>query len=370
MTSDDIGVTAVRTTPRGDSSGGGVTMATMREVAARAGVSPKTVSRVFNDDPHVLPATRQLVERAMFDLNYVPNALATTFRSGRTAAIGVAVPDVVDPFFASIARAIDDVAATHGMSTLVTSLGENPAVERGIVERLLSRQLTGLIIAPVSTDQKWLRRWQEHTPIVFVDRRPQNVRADSFTDNDEGGGFAATAHLIAKGHRRIAYVGRDPLLVTESDRHVGYRRALAEHGIPYDDRLVIEHITERHAAAVAVAQLNALPDPPTAIFSANARTSMPLTAALRNSPLAVVGFGDFPMADLLTPSLTIMDQNPARLGQLAAQRIYDRLAFPGRRFARSTVLDVVLVERESTEAALPDPATPAEVTANLTRRAE
>jgi LacI family transcriptional regulator len=312
----------------------------MRDVAALAGVSAKTVSRVFNNDPHVLPETRETVESAMRELNYVPNALATTFRAGRTAAIGVAVPDVVDPFFASIARAIDDVASTHGMSTLVTSLGDDPAAEQGIVERLLGRQLTGLIIAPVSTDQRWLRRWQDHTPLVFVDRVPRNLVADSFTDDDEGGGFAATSHLIAKGHRRIAYLGRDPSLITEADRRDGYRRALTEHGIPYDPDLVIELITDRHAAALAVAKLSALAD-------SNARTSMPLTAALRGSHLAVIGFGDFPMADLLTPSLTIMDQNPARMGALAAQRVYDRIANPDGDFLRGTVLDLTLVERES-----------------------
>lgn len=322
-------------------------MATMREVAALAGVSAKTVSRVFNDDPHVLPETRQTVENAMRELNYVPNALATTFRAGRTAALGVAVPDVVDPFFASIARAIDEVASSHGMSTLVTSLGDDSAAEQGIVERLLGRQLTGLIIAPVSTDQRWLRRWQDHTPLVFVDRVPRNLIADSFTDDDEGGGFAATSRLIAKGHRRIAYLGRDPSLITEADRHDGYRRALTEHGIPYDPDLVIEFITDRHGAALAVARLEALADPPTAIFSGNARTSMPLTAALRGSHLAVIGFGDFPMADLLTPSLTIMDQNPARMGALAAQRVYDRISTPEAEFPRGTVLDVTLVERES-----------------------
>ena len=322
-------------------------MATMRDVAARAGVSLKTVSRVFNDDAHVLPETRGLVEQAMRELNYVPNALATTFRSGRTAALGVAVPDLVDPFFAAIARAIDVVASTHGMSTLVTSLGDDPDAEQGIIERLLGRQLTGLIIAPVSIDHAWLRRWQEHTPIVFVDRGPQNLVTDSFTDDDQGGGFPATSSLIDKGHRRIAYLGRDPLLVTEADRREGYRRALAEQGTPYDPELVIEEITERHAAVAAVAKLSALADPPTAIFSGNARTSMPLTAALRGSPLAVIGFGDFPMADLLTPALTIIDQNPTRMGQLAAERIYDRLEHPTGAFPLRTVLDVTLVERES-----------------------
>lgn len=322
-------------------------MATMREVAALAGVSAKTVSRVFNDDPHVLPATREIVEKAMRELNYVPNALATTFRAGRSGAIGVAVPDLVDPFFAAIARAIDEVAAGHGMSTLVTSLGTDPDAEREIVERLLGRQLTGMVITPISTDQHWLKRWQHHTPIVFVDRASTHLVADSFTYDDVGGSVAAVSHLIDKGHRRIAYIGHDPVLVTEVDRREGYQRALEEHGIPYDPDLVVEHVDQRDSAAAAVARLRALPAPPTAVFTSNARTSMPVTAALRETRLAMVGFGDFPMADMLTPSLTVMDQNPARIGRLAARRIFDRLESTTTDFPLHTMLDVPLIERES-----------------------
>jgi LacI family transcriptional regulator len=322
-------------------------MATMRDVAAAANVSLKTVSRVFNDDPHVRPETRETVERAMRELNYVPNALATTFRAGRTAAIGVAVPDLVDPFFAAIARGVDDVSSAHGMSTLVTSIGVDPDAERDIVERLLGRQLTGLVIVPVSSDHHWLERWQDHTPIVFADRGPQNFETDAFTYDDVGGGRAAVAHLIARGHRRIAFICHDPLLVTEAGRRDGYRRALEEHGIPLDPTLVVEHIAGRDAAVAAVAALERLPDPPTAIFTSNARTSMLVAAAVRDSPVARVGFGDFPMADLLTPALTIIDQNPTRLGELAAGRVYERLEAPELWSPRHTVLEAALVVRES-----------------------
>jgi len=98
-------------------------MTTMREVAAAAGVSAKTVSRVFNDDPHVTPETRARVEVALRQLNYVPNAVATTFRTGRSPVVGIAVPDIVDPFFAAIAKSVGRLATQHGMSTVVTSLG-------------------------------------------------------------------------------------------------------------------------------------------------------------------------------------------------------------------------------------------------------
>ncbi|MBK0418513.1 LacI family DNA-binding transcriptional regulator [Leucobacter sp. CSA1] len=322
-------------------------MATMREVAARAGVSPKTVSRVFNDDPHVTPETRARVERVMRELNYVPNALATTFRSGRSRAIGVAVPDIVDPFFAAIARSVEGVAREHGLSTLVTSLGEDPAEERGAIESLLARQLTGLVLAPVGTVHSWLARWQGHTSIVFVDRAPLDIVADSFTDDDRGGAVAGTQHLVEHGHRRIAYLGDRLDLSTEINRLAGYRAALERAGIAFDEGLVVANTARREPARAALDRLRSLADPPTAIFSSNARTSMSLVYALAGRPTPVVGFGDFPFADAVTPAFTVLDQSPARLGELAARRIFERVEHPDRSLERSITLDVALLERAS-----------------------
>ena len=322
-------------------------MTTMRDVAARAGVSTKTVSRVFNDDPHVLPDTRAEVEKAMRELNYVPNVLATTFRTGRASVIGVAVPDIVDPFFAAIARAIEDTARAHGISTLVSSIGDNADDERATLESMLGRKLSGLVVAPVGNDHSWLKRWREHTPIVFVDRGPIDLEADTFTEDDERGAHLATAHLIEHGHRRVAYLGDVVHLSTETKRYEGWRRALQDAAIAVDDDLVELLVSDRDRAGAAIARLRGLADPPTAIFSANARTSMALAHALRDEPLAMVGFGDFPMADTLTPSVTVIDQDPYRLGALAAERIFARLEGSSGDAATATVLDVSLVERES-----------------------
>lgn len=322
-------------------------MATMREVAARAGVSAKTVSRVFNDDPHVLPETRAHVEHVMRELNYVPNALATTFRSGRTSVIGVAVPDIVDPFFAAIARAVDQVARQRGMSTIVTSLGEDPDDERPTLESLLSRQLSGLVVAPVGTDHSWLERWQEHTPIVCVDRAPIGLIADTFTDDDAAGAYLATQHLLGHGHRRIAYIGDAIHLSTETKRLAGWRRALTEDGVDDDDDLVAVHASDLPATRTALERLRALGDPPTAIFSANARCTMALVHVLKETPLPLVGFGDFPLADVLTPSITVIDQDPVQVGTLAAERILARLSNPSDDLEHLNVIDVRLIERES-----------------------
>jgi LacI family transcriptional regulator len=321
---------------------------TMRDVALRAGVSTKTVSRVFNDDPHVLPDTRALVEAAMHDLNYVPNALATTFRAGRASVIGVAVPDVVDPFFAAIARAVEDLARDRGLSTLVTSLGDDPANERPALESLLGRQLTGLVIAPVGTDHSWLERWRGHTPIVFVDRAPFGLHTDTFTEDDEAGAHLATTHLLSHGHRRIAYIGDMVHLSTETKRVEGWRRALRDAGVDVDERLVASGVSHRESAASALERLRGIDDPPTALFSANARSSMALAHVLRGRPMPYVGFGDFPMADTLTPSVTVIDQDPRRIGALAAERVFARLQpEAGVDLDEVTVIDVSLVERES-----------------------
>jgi len=322
-------------------------MTTMREVAAAAGVSAKTVSRVFNDDPHVTAETRARVEVALRKLNYVPNAVATTFRTGRSPVIGIAVPDIVDPFFAAIAKSVGRLATQHGMSTVVTSLGEDLQEEADVVGRLLSQSLSGLIIAPVAAEHAYLEPWSVRLPIVFVDRKPVRLAADSFTEDDHGGAHLATRHVLDHGHRRIAFISDTPDLPTRHSRLLGYHSALAEAGIGENPDYEVFGAVDRDSAAGVLRKLTELAEPPTAIMSSNARSTMALVPTLRDHPLAVVGFGDFPMADMLEPAMTVIDQDPYALGTLAAQRVFDRLAHPGRRYRRRTVLPVTLVERTS-----------------------
>ena len=192
-------------------------MATMRDVAAIAGVSAKTVSRVFNNDPHVTPETKQRVQAALRELNYVPNSVATTFRTGRSPVIGVAVPDIVDPFFAAMASAADSLAASHEMSVVITNLGD-PHREPEVVQSLLRQALSGLIIAPAAADHSYLAPWLQHTPVVFVDRPPVGVAADSFTEDDVAGAHLATTHLLEHGHTRIGFIGDDLAIPTTKAR--------------------------------------------------------------------------------------------------------------------------------------------------------
>ncbi|MCS5713636.1 LacI family transcriptional regulator [Herbiconiux sp. CPCC 205716] len=322
-------------------------MATMREVAAAAGVSPKTVSRVLNDDPHVSPATRERVEASMRELAYVPNALATTFRSGRSPVIGVAVPDLIDPFFAAIVTAVEEEALAHDLSTLVTSLGHDPSRERTVLESVLRRQLSGLVVAPTTNDHAYLEAWAARIPIAFVDRAPGRLEADAFLQDDHGGARDATAHLIAHGHRRIGFLGDSLAAPTIAERLEGYREALAAAGLPFDDDLVALDAATRPGAAEALRRLRAPDRAVTAVFSSDARCTMAAVPTVTAHPIALTAFGDFPLADSLTPAITVMAQNPAALGRLAAARLVERAAHPTRTLPRRTVLPVTLVERAS-----------------------
>ncbi len=321
-------------------------MATMRDVAARAGVSAKTVSRVFNHDPHVTAQTRQRVETALRELNYVANSIPTTLRNGRAPLIGVALPDIVDPFFAQVARAAELHAARQGMSVIIASL-DSADREPDVVQGMLRQALTGLIITPAGADHGYLRAWVDRIPVVFVDRPPVGVVADTFLEDDLRGAHLATTHLVEHGHTRIAFIGDTLTIPTTRSRLAGYRAALDDAGIAVDDGLIELGATDRSGAAAAFAALERLDRRPTALFCTNSRAAIGLIPALRSSGLAVTTFGDFPLADMLTPALTVVDQDPLRLGQLAAQRVSDRLAHPQRRYQRRTVLPVTLVERES-----------------------
>ena len=331
-------------------------MTTMRDVARVAGVSAKTVSRVFNEDPHVTDETRERVRWAMQKLNYVPNLLARSFRAGSDAAVGLAIPDIADPFFAAMTSSIEVYLVERGMAVVVTSLVHGAERERSALEALLRRQISGLIVACVSADQSYLAAWQERTPMVFVDRPPKGLPGVYVIEDDLGGAREAVTHLARHGHRRVAFLGVSTPVATTRRRLKGYRSAVADNGL--DDRpdlVCIPAELPEEAAAELVKRL-AAPDAPTAVFSSNIPCTMALVLALHQAErtdVAVVGFGDIPMAVALRPAVTVLDQDPAGLGRIAAERLLERIENPRTEIRRRTVLPVRLIPRGSGE--LPPP---------------
>jgi LacI family transcriptional regulator len=325
-------------------------VSTMRDVAAAAGVSAKTVSRVMRNDRYVSAEVRERVERAIIDLRYVPNVLARSFRAGSDTAIGIAVPDVSDPFFAAVIRAVEQIARARGVVVFVTSLSDDAASERAGLEVLLGRQIAGLITTPISRDQSYLKPWQSRMALVFIDRTPGRITADSVIEDDVAGAEMATAHLIRHGHRRIGFIGDNLSIATTARRLEGYQAALDAATIARDPDLVAVGEGGTIDAGKATLDLLTLVDPPTALLSSNARCSVEVVPALqsrRRTDVALISFGDFPLASALQPPLTVVDQDPDAIGRLAANRLFERLDHPRRRLKRQMVLPVSLVRRAS-----------------------
>ncbi len=325
-------------------------MSTMREVGALAGVSGKTVSRVINGDRYVSADVRQRVEQAIADLAYVPNMLSQVFRSGRDTAIGLAVPDIADGFFAAVIQSVETVARAHGTAVLVTSIGQDPAGEQPGVETLLRRSIAGLVIAPVSADQSYLQPWLAATRVVFVDRPPQHLAADSVVEDDIGGAEDAVRYLVDRSHRRIAFFGNADAVVTTQRRLLGYRQALTSAGIAADPRWQVLYsggtadMTDSATHLVDLVSSGVVD----AVFSSNSQASTLLVPKIPQSfreQLGFVSFGDFPMADALQPAVSVVRQDPAAIGRLAADRLFRQIDDHLAASAEALVLPVALVIR-------------------------
>lgn len=322
----------------------------MKDVAERAGVSTKTVSRVVNNDRYISADVRSRVDEAITALGYVMDTAARALRSGRDTALGVAVPDLADPFFAGIIRGIESRARLRGVSVLVSSLGETAQEEQTAVQALLLRRISALILAPVSSNHAYLRPWASRVPLMFVDRPPVNLVADSMIEDDEGAAAAAVEQLVAAGHQRIAVLAPEPVVVTVQRRVRGYRTALAAAGLPHDEQLEAVLPESAQAAREALTALLALPAPPTALLLASSSLAtrvIPVAYAMGRTDLAMISFGDFPMAEALRPSISALDQQPVELGMTAADRVFHRLDQPGSRLKRSVLLPITMIDRDS-----------------------
>lgn len=325
---------------------------TLRDVAVLANVSFKTVSRVVNNEPRVRPETAERVLAAIRELRFTPNYNASSLKHGvSSATIGLVIADVANPFFAVIARAVEEVARESNHLLVTASTAEDPERERDVIEALVERRVRGIIVVPVSRDHRFLRQELEHgTAIVFLDRPPARLRADAVLLDNFGGARQAVDHLLAHGHRRIAIIGDRLEVYTMAERYRGYRASLDAAGVEVDEQLARFGCHDTHDAAEAVRQLLRLPDPPTAIFATNNRMSVGSVEVLAtlHHRLALVGFDDFELAAALSLPVTVVSYDLEDVGRRAARLLFDRL--DGNRDApRSLSVATRIVERGSGE---------------------
>jgi LacI family transcriptional regulator len=306
--------------------------ATMRDVAAVAGVSLKTVSRVVNREAGVSEDLEERVIDAVQLLGYRHNLAASSLRrtDGKTSTIGLLLEDVANPYFSTLHRAVENVARRHGSLTFAASSDADPQRERELLHALASRKVDGLIAVPAGQDHAGLLH--EHrlgTPVVFVDRPDLSGVADSVTVDNRAGADSAVRHLLAHGHRRIAYLGDRREIWTADQRYLGYREALLANGLSLLPELVQHDILNTAEAEAAATRMLALDEPPSAFFAAQnlvtIGTLRALQAAQLSRTVAVVGFDDFTLANLLQPGITVVSQDVNRIGSKAAELLFGRI---------------------------------------------
>ena len=306
--------------------------ATIRDVAALAGVGLKTVSRVINGEPGVSPELTARVRDAAERLDFRPNLGARSLRrgGGKTATIGLLLEDVSNPFSAAIHRSIEDLARSRNVAVFTASLDEDPERERALVEAFVARRVDGLVMVPAGTDQSYLlSEVRAGLSLVFVDRPPGYLDADVVLAANQAGAEDAVRHLITKGHRRIAYLGDLRSISTARERHAGYEAGLRDAGVALDPALVRHDLHSSGLAETAAAELLSLADPPTALFASQNLVTIGAIRALRavgrQHDIALVGFDEVPLADLLEPGVTVVAQDVLAIGRGAVEQLFRRL---------------------------------------------
>jgi len=327
---------------------------TIRDVAQTAGVSLKTVSRVINDESGVAPKTAERVGKAIAELGFERNDLARSLRHGHSSGtLGLVIEDVANPFYSAIAQSVETAARDRGLLLITASAREDPEREHELVTALQRRRVDALLMVPAGPDHRYVSpRNGGRARAVFLDRPPGMIEADTVLSDDAGGARAGVEHLLARGHTRIAFVGDSAELYTASERLAGYRGALADASVDEDPVLVHTGHRDAAAAQAAVARLLELPDGarPTALLAANNRNTVGALRALagHDGSIAVVGFDDFELADVL--GVTVVRSDPGLMGLRAAELAFARLDGDERPPQRLTI-PTALVPRGSGEVA-------------------
>jgi DNA-binding LacI/PurR family transcriptional regulator len=327
--------------------------ATIRQVAAMAGVSTATVSRVLAHSGRVSPDLESRVRAAAKALNYQPNRAARALRARQGSTVGVLIPDIQNLFFTAIVRGIDDEIQKHGYTVLLANSDASYDRERVYLDTFRAEGVAGLLVVPSQHDDRIYREFL-HTgiPLVILDRTVRLPNVDIVSVTNAEGSAEAVAHLVSLGHRRIAMIAGLEAHNVGAERRRGYLTGLEAAGLPYDPTIVKDAGFEREAARRATHELLELPDPPTAIFSANNTMSLGVLQAIHERGLgcpqdvSIVGFDDMPWQVATQPPLTCVSQPTYDIGASAARLLIARIADPTRP-VRRVVLETALIVRGS-----------------------
>lgn len=306
---------------------------TIKDVAAKAGVSPATVSRVVGNYGYVSEKTRRKVLSAIEELGYRPDSIARSLVTRATHTIGLVVTDITNPFFAHLVRGVEEVTWQHGYTLILANTDEDVQREEAIIQTLQEKRVDAFIVVPASSQAAphLQEVVSEGIPLVLADRSVQDLAVDTVMVDNEDGAHRAVSHLIRLGHRRIGIVLDNLKITTNEERLAGYRQALLENGLPLEESLIQSCRYTQHSAYELVSTMLAGAERSTALFTANNFMTIGAIQAIREAGLripqdiALVGFDDLEWNQVYAPYLTAVAQPVFEIGNIAAQRIIAQL---------------------------------------------
>ncbi|MCF7933614.1 MAG: LacI family transcriptional regulator [Spirochaetia bacterium] len=332
--------------------------ATIRDIARHAQVSITTVSRVLNDRPDVKDATREKVNTAIKELGYSPNIVARGLVLQRSNVIGFIVPDITNPSFPELARGIVNKARSYGYSVMFYDTNHDRSVEKEAIRLLRSKQVDGIILSFNEANKEELERLRlEHFPIVQIYRKSSNSVVPTIALDNIASGYKATAYLLSLGHTRIAHISTGEDVQSGSERLQGYRDALAEAKVPYDEQLVVCGPNTAESGKQCMQHLLALPPErrPSALFACHDLMAAGAYDAIYDANLripddiSVVGHDNNQIAELIHPKLTTVDTFKYALGEKGVDLLVEQILSdkPVNRIVESST---ELIIRESAQA--------------------
>ncbi|MBA4420045.1 MAG: LacI family transcriptional regulator [Anaerolinea sp.] len=328
---------------------------TIKDVALSASVSITTVSHVINNTRVVDPSTRQRVLHSMEALGYHPNNVARSLRSGVTKTIGLIVPDASNPFFAEVARKIEDYGYQQGYSVILGNSDNNPEKQTNYINTLLAKRVDGVIFISSGGDDKELLKFSEsQIPVVVADRNISLELADVVQVDNEQAGSDATRYLIELGHKNIACITGLITLSPSMERIKGYEGAMKMAGIPVRQENIIVGDFTTLSGEKAMESLLAAIEFPTAVFCFNDMMAIGAMAAIRKAGLSIpgdvsiIGFDDIELASLVVPPLTTVAQPFSEIASYATDLLIERIKGNRTEANQRVVLKARLVPREST----------------------
>ncbi|MBT1704027.1 LacI family DNA-binding transcriptional regulator [Chryseosolibacter indicus] len=331
--------------------------ATIHDIARKLNITASTVSRALKDHPRISEETKKAVIKAAQKLNYQPNHIAAALRNGKSNIIGIIVPTVDRTFFSSVVRGIEEIANTAKYNVMICQTYDNYEKEVATVEALLNARVDG-IIASYAKETKdfshYLKVKERGIPLIFFDRSNDELEVSHVVIDDYIGSYRATEHLIQQGCKRIAHFTNTRKISIYKERLRGYRDALQNNGLMYEESLIIESNLQLEDGRESMLKLLTRDQLPDAVFSASAFGIMGALQICKEKDIkvpdqiALVGFSNEPFTSYTEPGLTTVDQHSKRIGNAAAEIFLEEITAAYNQFIpQKIVLKPDLVVRGS-----------------------